>query len=255
MQKYFDIFIEFDRILFNSIIEENIKSNRKGYVCVIDGNVLANASKNNEYKKIINSGMVNSCDGSSIAIIAGKIHKQGFKTYTGPEIFSDYVKKNHKQYFIGNTNENLERLKKRFIEFGYPMENFRFDSLPFINVKEFNYPAIAKSINEFSPELIWISLGAPKQEFFINNLYPYINTGILFAIGAAVNLYLGNKGNKRAPNVLRRMHLEWLFRVIQEPKRVGKRALNYFFLLPSLILTEIKNQKRLNKIDNEATGT
>jgi N-acetylglucosaminyldiphosphoundecaprenol N-acetyl-beta-D-mannosaminyltransferase len=243
MKKYFNIFIEFDRVLFNSIIEENIESNRKGYVCVIDGNVLANASKNNEYKKIINSGLVNSCDGSSIALIAGKIHKQSYKTYTGPEIFSDYVKKDYKQYFLGNTNENLERLKKRFIEYGYSMENFRFESLPFMNVEEFDYQTIAKSINEFSPEFIWISLGAPKQEFFINKLYPFIKTGILFAIGAAINLYLGDLENKRAPNLLRKMHLEWLYRAIQEPKRVGKRALNYFLLLPNLIFIEFKQSK------------
>lgn len=243
MQKYFKIFIEFNHQVYDSIIEKVVKDRNKGYVCVIDGNVLAHSTKNNSYRDIINGAIVNSCDGSSIAMIAGYIHKQKFSTYTGPEIFSKYIKTHYKQYFLGNTIENLELLKTRFIESGYDVKRFKFESLPFKNVDDFDYVSIANDINEFSPDIIWISLGAPKQEIFISKLYPFINKGVLFAIGAAFNLFLGDKQNKRAPIILRQMHLEWFFRVIQEPQRVGKRAFKYLILLPRLIYEEIKRTK------------
>ena len=243
MQKYFNIFIEFNQKLFDNTIKYSIQNKTKGYICVVDGNVLAHATINTTYRDIINGAIVNSCDGSSIALIAGKIHKQHYRTYTGPEILANYVKQNHKQYFLGNTEDNLRRLKDRFSDLGYENKKFKFESLPFRDVEDFDYKTIAKNINEFCPDIIWVSLGAPKQEIFISKLYPYINMGVLFAIGAAFNLFLGDKVNKRAPKLMRRLHLEWLFRVFQEPRRVGKRAFNYFTLLPGLIVSEIKQSK------------
>lgn len=65
----------------DNIIEKAIKDWRKGYVCVVDGNVLAHATKNPSYLNIVNEALANSCDGSSISILAGFIHKQNYKTY------------------------------------------------------------------------------------------------------------------------------------------------------------------------------
>ena len=203
MKKYFDIYLEFDKNKIDKKINDAIEQNKKGYVCVVDGNVLATAYKQNEYKEIINGGLVNICDGSSIALLAGAIHKSKFETYTGPDIFSKYVKENYKQYFLGNTDENLIRLKNRFVALGYHTDNYKFQSLPFRGVEDFDYLKIANEIQRFSPDIIWVSLGAPKQEIFISKLYPYLNKGVLFAIGAAFNLFLGDKKNKRAPNIVR----------------------------------------------------
>jgi N-acetylglucosaminyldiphosphoundecaprenol N-acetyl-beta-D-mannosaminyltransferase len=241
MNKYFDVYIEFDKIKIVKKINDCIAHNQKGYVCVLDGNVLATTYKRKEYKEIVNGALVNICDGSSIALLAGAIHKSKFETYTGPDIFSKYVKENYKQYLLGNTDKNLLLLMNRFTSLGYNLDNFRFDSLPYRDVQDFDYQAIAKEIQLFSPDIIWVSLGAPKQEIFISKLYPFLDKGVLFAIGAAFNLFLGDENNKRAPQIIRKMHLEWLFRVLQEPHRVGKRALSYIILLPKLIIQEIRN--------------
>ncbi len=243
MKKYFDIFIEFDRYKVNDLIENAILNSKKGYICVIDGNVLANANRNKEYRKVINGGLVNLCDGSSIALLAGIIHEQHFSTYTGPDIFTKYVKENCKQYFLGNTEDNLQRLKARFIELGYNVKQFKFNSLPFKEVDDFDYATIAKDINDFSPDIIWVSLGAPKQEIFISKIIPFLEKGILFGIGAAFNFYLGDKKNKRAPTIMRYMNMEWLFRFSQEPKKQFNRIIFYLSILPKLIINELKNTK------------
>ena len=242
---FFDISIEFDKSLIDKTILESILLKTKGYVCVVDGNVLANTHVNSVYKGIINGALVNLCDGSSIAMLAGLIHHKRFETYTGPEIFSKLTKAPFRQYFIGNTEENLNFLKTMFAESGYNIDLFKFESLPFRNVEEFDYPAIAMNINKFSPDIIWVSLGAPKQEIFISKLYPFIDRGISIAIGAAFTLFFGNEQNKRAHERLKRMHLLWIIRLIQEPRKVGKRAFNYLILLPRLVLDEIKRTKNI----------
>jgi N-acetylglucosaminyldiphosphoundecaprenol N-acetyl-beta-D-mannosaminyltransferase len=242
-EKYFEVYLEFDRKCVNEIICESIEQKKKGYVCLVDGNVLTTTYYNLAYKNVVNGSLVNLCDGSSIALLINKIHKKKISTFTGPEIFAEYVIGNYKQYFLGNTENNLISLLNRFSELGYDIEQFKFQSLPFRNVDDFDYITIAKEINEFSPDIIWVSLGAPKQEIFISKLYPYIDKGILFAIGAAFILFLDDNQNKRAPLILRQIHLEWLYRVIQEPKRVGKRAFRYLIILPKLIYEERKLTK------------
>lgn len=244
MKKYFNIPLEFSKTIIINLVNNHIAQGKKGYICVVDGNVLATANKDKLYNNILNNALANTCDGSSIAFLAGKIHRKDFSTYTGPEIFAEYIKSDYKQYFLGNTDENLKRLKAIFTELDYNVDQFKFESLPFRKVEDFDYMKIAKNINNFCPDIIWVSLGAPKQEFFINNLYPFINKGVLFGIGAAFNLYLNDKDNKRAPQIMRKIHIEWVYRVFQEPKRIGKRALDYFILLPKLIFEEIINTKR-----------
>jgi N-acetylglucosaminyldiphosphoundecaprenol N-acetyl-beta-D-mannosaminyltransferase len=199
-------------------------------------------------KEIVNGAIVNTCDGSSIALLAGLLHNSKFETYTGPDIFSKYVGENYTQYFLGNTDENLLRLKNKFEALGHNLNNFKFQSLPYKSVEDFDYQTIAKEIQLFSPDIIWVSLGAPKQEIFISKLYSYLDKGLLFAIGAAFNLFLGDENNKRAPQIIRNMHFEWLFRVLQEPNRVGKRAVSYLRILPHLIFNEIKKSKNDNSI-------
>jgi N-acetylglucosaminyldiphosphoundecaprenol N-acetyl-beta-D-mannosaminyltransferase len=244
MNSYFNINIEFDKNVIDNTIQDCIKASKKGYVCVVDGNVLATTYTDDSYKSIVNGGLVNTCDGSSIALIASKIHGEKFSTYTGPELFSKYIKENYRQYFLGNTEENLQLLRNRFLESGYNVDQFKMQSLPFKKVEDFDYKSISNEINAFSPDIIWVSLGAPKQEIFISKLYPFLNKGVAFAIGAAFNLFLGVDTNKRAPKFMRNMHLEWLFRVFQEPKRVGKRAFSYLIILPRLILQEIKHKNK-----------
>lgn len=244
MQQYFNIFLEFNHQVLINTINNSVCNGIKGYVCVVDGNVLANAYKNKLYRDIINGAIANSCDGSSVAMLAGYLYKQKFSTYTGPEIFSEYVKqKKYKQYFIGNTTEIHDGLKARFRELNYPIDQFIFEALPFLDVNDFDYPSIAKNINEFSPDIIWVSLGAPKQEYFISKLFPFIKQGVLIAIGAAFNLYLGDDKYGRAPLWMRKIHLEWLYRVIKEPIRVGKRALSYAVLIPRLVIDEKRKIK------------
>ncbi|GHV47978.1 glycosyl transferase [Bacteroidia bacterium] len=244
MQQYFNILLEFDKNLIHKSINKTIDCGQKGYVCVVDGNVLATATKKIEYREIVNNALVNICDGSSIALLAGIIHKEKLLSYTGPDIFFKYIQKSIKQYFLGNTMDNLNELRNKFAALDYDTSLFQFESLPFQGVEQFEYEKIATKINDFKPDIIWVSLGAPKQEVFISKLYLYINQGVLFAIGAAFNLFLDNDRNRRAPLWMRKIHLEWVYRLLKEPNKAWKRVINYVFLLPKLVITEIKNTNK-----------
>ena len=95
----------------------------------------------------------------------------------------------------------------------------QFVTLPFKKVQDFDYQEIANNINENNPDIIWVSLGAPKQEEFMSKLLPYINRGVMFGFGAIFNFYSMNTTEKRAPKIFLKLHIEWIYRIFNNPKK------------------------------------
>ncbi|MDR1720334.1 MAG: WecB/TagA/CpsF family glycosyltransferase [Dysgonamonadaceae bacterium] len=239
MQKYFNVNIEFEKQTVDQIIEDTIACGEKGYVCVVESNNLTVANRNIVFGNIVNDALVNVCDGSMLALILGKIHHQKLKSYTGADLFFKYIhKKKYRQYFLGNTATILNGLKANMSKIDPEINDMVFSELPFMKVEDFDYPSIAENINKDNPDIIWVSLGAPKQEFFMASLLPFLNRGVMFGVGAVFNFYSGTGKVKRAPLWMRKMKLEWLYRALEEPKKNIPRYWNFIKILPSLIVRE-----------------
>lgn len=245
MNKYFNVNIEFDRNIAEHIIESAISDNCKGYVCAIESNNLTIANKNNDFNRILNSSIVNICDGSNVAWLLSKIHNSVFSSYIGRDIFVRFISKcKYRQYFLGNTQDVLASLKSNLIQIDPHISDMCFVSLPFCNVEEFDYKSIAEAINADNSDVIWVSLGAPKQEQFMAYLLPHLNRGVMFGIGAAFNFCSSVGPVKRAPNWMLKIRLEWLYRAFEEPKKNIPRYSNFIKLLPKLVWNEYKRSKQ-----------
>lgn len=241
---YFGVKLKFDKSKIDNLIEETIKSNRKGYVCSIDGNIIANANSNPNYLRIINNALVNICDGSSIAFLTSIIHRKRYRTYIGSDLFLDYIrKKKYKQYFLGNTSEVLRGVKANLKIIDPKISDMNFKSLPFLDVNDFNYTEIARDINKNRPDIIWVSLGAPKQEEFMYRLLPFINKGVMFGFGAIFNFNSGIPKHKRAPNAFLILKIEWLFRLIKFPRKQFSKIMKIIKIYPRMICDEVRKQK------------
>lgn len=236
----FNIHIEFDSQVFRDTVERHIQEKMKAYVCVVDANVLTIAQKDLKYREIVKNATINTCDGSSIAKMVNKIYGTDYHAYNGPELFEYYIERPYKHVLVGNTAKKVEQIKEFVKHKGVDVDLKHVD-VPFIPVEQFDYPAIAKQINESKPDIIWVSLGAPKQETFISNIFPYIEQGVLFGIGAAFNFYTGDlHNNKKEIGGLR---LIWLERIFKDPKKQISRSWNFIKVLPGLIRAEKKKAK------------
>ena len=247
MKNYFNVNFEFDKEKINEIIQLSIEKGISGYVCSVDGNSLISASKNSSHLEALNKATVNLCDSAWLPVFVNIIYKTNYKNYTGADVFLEYINlKRYRQFFLGSTPDVLERLKKRLSKIDPSISQMRFETLPFVNVDEFDYPEIAKMINEDNPDIIWVSLGAPKQEQFMLRLKPLLNRGIMFGFGAIFNFNADPK-HKRAPMWIISIKMEWLYRTFQEPKRLAKRYWNVFISFPKILINEIKASKQ-NKV-------
>ena len=170
MKEYFGVKCEFDRGVVDSIIQFHIKQGIPGYVCATDWGNFKRAIKDPNYLRVINSSIVNNCDSSWIPMVINHLYKTNYTNYCGNTLFLDYIKKRqYKQFFLGSTQEILDGLKKEMSKLDPGIVSMRFETLPFCKVEEFDYPSIAKMINENAPDIIWVSLGAPKQENLLSS--------------------------------------------------------------------------------------
>jgi N-acetylglucosaminyldiphosphoundecaprenol N-acetyl-beta-D-mannosaminyltransferase len=241
---YFNVSLEFDRLRLRQVVENAIKNKLKGYVCIIDANVLSIAQIDEKYRDVLNKSIVNTCDGSSIAMLAGFIHGQKLRAWNGPDIFGYYIEQKYKQLLVGSTDDTLNEIKDILNKKGVDNSHVSLYSIPFLSVEEFDYIGIANRINEFNPDIIWVSLGAPKQELFMNKLEPYIFRGVMFGIGAAFNFYTGKIPMPSAN--IGALKFIWISRILTEPRKQLSRIIPFIKLIPSLYLSERKKNKRIH---------
>jgi N-acetylglucosaminyldiphosphoundecaprenol N-acetyl-beta-D-mannosaminyltransferase len=131
--------------------------------------------------------------------------------------------KNKRVYFYGSSDDVLAKLKQKLLE-AYPTLQIVGMHSPEhkADVQTETVSKIAE-INALKPDYIFVGLGCPKQEIWMYrhaNLFP---DSVLLGVGAAFNFHAGTV--KRAPEWMRNSGLEWLFRLIQEPRRLWKRYL------------------------------
>ena len=230
--------------MLRGTIEQHIREQKKAYVCVVDANVITIAQKDKEYQKIVKNATINTCDGSSIAKMVNKIYGTHYHAYNGPEVFEYYIERPYKHVLVGNTAKKVEQIKKFVKQKGVDVDLQHVD-VPFVPVEDFDYSAIAKQINELKPDIVWVSLGAPKQEKFIANIFPYVDQGVFFGIGAAFNFYTGDlHNNKKEVGGIR---LIWLERILKEPKKQLKRVGGYLRAVPKMYWEERKKAKASRK--------
>lgn len=232
MKKYFNVFLEFNHAQIKNLIEGAISTNEPGYVCIIDANVLTIAQQNSNYCSILNESLVNSCDGSSIATLANFVYKKNYKAWNGPDIFEYYIEKKYKQLLLGSTEEIAAQINNILKEKGLDNSHIVTLTLPFAAVEDFDYIEIAKKINEINPDIIWVSLGAPKQEIFMNRIRPLLSRGVMFGIGAAFNFYIGTISLPKFSFF--GLRFIWVSRIFSEPQKQLRRILPYIVLIPKL---------------------
>lgn len=219
-------------------INQIFTKSKKAMIFTINSNIIVNSYLNLNYLETIKQSCFNICDGSVLASAISLIHNKKVQSYPGPDFFIDIIStQKYSHAFIGSSKEILKGLKGELKKYDPKIENSLFLDLPFTTVENFNYNEISDKINHRSVDFIWISLGAPKQEFFSSLLIGQIDRGIIVAVGAAFDFYSG-LDNIRCPKILRKLKLEWLFRLIKQPIKTFIRLKNEILYMPVILAKE-----------------
>lgn len=241
MKRYFNINYEFDR----QEVHRAIAATKKGYICVADGVVLSMTKQDPAYHKVVDEGMFCICDSSWVPLYLKLIYGVRYEQYCGSDIFRDIVSaRQYRMVFLGAHQKMLEGLRNELIKLNPDVAGMRFVELPFMDVEDFDYEGIARMIEEDGAKIVWVALGAPKQEMFMNRLLPHLKQGIMLGVGAVFKFFSGIE-ESRCPAWVQRHHLEFLYRIMQDPKKQLRRCGLILRTLPKIFFEELRRKRQL----------
>lgn len=208
-----------------NIIKENLTKLNGKYICISNVHTTVMSYENDEYRMIQNQAALALPDGKPLSVLC---RKRGFRNadrVTGPdlmkEIFDCSQEQGYTHFFYGSTPETLKLLEKK-LKRKYRLSIVGTYSPPFRQLTEDENKRIVEEINQAHADFIWVGLGAPKQEQW---MYEHQNQvhGLMIGVGAGFDYFAGNI--KRAPMWMQKCSLEWLYRLLQDPRRLFKRYL------------------------------
>jgi len=233
---------------FFAKIDDFLRSEKPHLIFTPNPEICLKASYDSQYRHILNSAEINLPDGFGLKLGA-KILKETLRNrLTGADmtkkLLQKYARENLKTYIVLKNNSlttphDLEKLYKRdYGSWQIKIKNLLDNEMEILN-----------EINQFEPQIVFVCLGAPQQEYFSSKIAKYCpKTKIIMAIGGSFD-FLTQK-IKRAPRIIRELGMEWLFRLYQEPKRLNriKNATIDFLLRVHQWDKRMKNEYRENVV-------
>lgn len=215
-------------------LTEHLEELRGNYVCVANVHTTVMSYRNKNYNKIQNSGAMCLPDGKPLSIVCRRRGFYDARRVPGPDlmprIFEVSRERGFRHYFYGGSPETLDKLEGK-LKKQYPWLNIvGMYSPPYRPLTAEEDEQAVREMNEARPDFIWVALGAPKQEEWMYE-HQFKVCGVMIGVGAAFDFCAGTV--KRAPRWMQEMCLEWLYRLMQDPKRLFMRyfSTNLSFLL------------------------
>lgn len=207
-----------------NIIMSQLDELKGEYVCFSNVHTTVMAYEDAEYRHIQNSAFVALPDGSPLSYVQRMRGHKEAQRVAGPDFMSELWKATEntevKHYFYGSSESTIESLRE-CLNKKYPgLKIVGMESPPFRPLTEEEDEEAIRRINESGADVLWVGLGAPKQEKWMYEHRGKINA-VMMGVGAGFDFHAGIA--KRAPMWMQTHYLEWLYRLTKDPKRLWKR--------------------------------
>lgn len=227
-------------------IDTHMNELRGDYVCISNVHTTVMSYHDEKYRRVQNGAAMALPDGKPLSIVSKMRGFRNAKRVPGPdlmpEIFKLSEKRGYTHFFYGSKEETLVKLKEKLTE-SYPdLRIVGMYAPPFRNLSEEEDRECVEMINKTRADFIWVGLGAPKQEFWMADHKGKV-CGLMLGVGAGFDFHAGTI--KRAPRWMQEWCLEWLYRILQDPRRLLKRyaSTNFSFIVHAIGEHRIEKKK------------
>lgn len=222
-------------------VVNNIERLKGEYLCFSNVHTTVMSFEDSNYLNVQNNSYFSLPDGGPLSLVMKIRGYREAERITGPdfmlEVFKLSEEKGFKHFFYGSTEDTLKQLVEN-LENDFPKINIVGTySPPFRPLTNEEGISILNLINESQADFLWVGLGAPKQEIWMFNQKEKVSS-IMLGVGAGFDYHA--KKLKRAPELMQKLSLEWLYRLFQEPRRLFKR---YFITNSKFIIYMLKEEK------------
>ena len=217
MRKLFDKLYKKSAQSFYEILSDNLKNNKKTFVVTANPETFMISEKNEDVRKmLLDKETVMVPDGIGVLKAGKKIGYNIEERITGIDIANELLKFGNEQkksiYLFGSKHEVIDSMKI-VIKEQYPNLKLVGTSNGYVTDKDKVFDEIVK----LEPDIVLVALGIPLQEMLIYKHLNRFKKGIFVGIGGSFDVMSGMK--KRAPKIFIKLNLEWLYRIMKEPKR------------------------------------
>jgi len=223
-----------DNITLKQAVEkagEFLASNQPHLIVTPNPEIIVACQKDKELKQIINNASLRLPDGISMVVVSKILGKPLRERVTGIDLMQEIIKiygPKKKIYLLGGKQEVVEAAAK-LLPGVVGFHNGYF--------KDTEEHKVIEDIRVMKPDILFVGLGAGRQEKWLNRHLQELNVPVSMVIGGSLDVISGMK--KRAPKIFQRLYIEWLYRLITEPSR-WKRQLAlpkflYFTLIKKVI--------------------
>lgn len=232
--------VEIDCLILEQAVKRSesfLKSDKFHFITTPNPEILLKGQKDEKYLKILKKADLSLPDGAGL-FFASRVLDKGLKQrITGVDFTQKLLKlaeqKNYSVYFLISKKSlsSYKDIKESFLK-KYPGLKIEGREVDFKKLKDSD---LIFSINQFGPDILLTTFGAPKQEKWIyKNRHKFETIKIAMGVGGALDFISGKI--KRAPDFLKKFGLEWLFRLLKEPRYRFKRIFNAVIVFPLKVL-------------------
>lgn len=197
----------------------------RGYVCVTDVNALLHASRDPELRRIFNTSTMTVPDGVPLVWAGRSAGADWMCRVCGPDLMPALLEtaagRGWSSYFLGGEPHVAEEMIENFKRTIPGLKVAGWYSPPFRELSPEEDAALIQQINDSGAQIVWVGLGAPKQERWMDRYRSRLTASLIIGVGGAFDMHAGRVS--RAPRWMQRSGLEWTYRFAQEPGRLWKR--------------------------------
>ncbi|MFM7321601.1 MAG: WecB/TagA/CpsF family glycosyltransferase, partial [Armatimonadota bacterium] len=208
----------------NGQIRDLLSRNLNAWVVTVNTDVHRQLTllKSNKEIELIEAVGIKTADGFPIKAISNYLEPEGYERLTGSDLIIDLIPLCSELgipiYIGGGENGEARRAKKKIESSMCGVSIYALD-VPFGSVELVTL--FLKTNIQLDRYALFLGLGTPKQELVLANLYTSSNGCIFLGCGAGISYQSGSK--RRSPRWIQKINMEWLFRFLHEPRRLGKR--------------------------------
>lgn len=204
-----------------------ISERERRYICVTGVHGVMESQRDTALAEIHNLSGLTTPDGMPMVWAGRWAGAAGISRVYGPELMLAVCQagtaKGWRHYFYGGNLGVAQELASRLLKRFPGLEVSGTYTPPFRILTKSEADEVAQIINQAKPDLVWVGLSTPKQERWMANFRPALEAPVLIGVGAAFDIHAGR--SPQAPQWMRRSGLEWMYRLVKEPRRLWKRYL------------------------------
>jgi len=219
-------------------IQEGVPREGARWVCVTGVHGVMESQRDPELQRIHNRAFMVTPDGMPLVWLGRKAGYRHMTRVYGPDLMTEICRLSPERgwrHFLYGGEPGVEDLLAQKLRERFPgIEIVGTWCPPFRPLTDAEKDDISSMINRARPDIVWVGLSTPKQERWMAEMAPRLRVPVLVGVGAAFDFLSGRK--PQAPRWMQRSGLEWLFRLMTEPRRLWRRYLvnNMLFVLSLL---------------------